>query len=76
MTARGFLRSRSAIKINQRVPVRLLPKNWEIFTDRLPIENAGGNLVHPIICSMRRHLPIYHKFELLGMLPAHWEFRT
>ena len=45
-----LLRSRSAIEINQRMPVRLLAKNWEIFTDRLPIEYASGNLVHLVIC--------------------------
>ena|SRR5437773_6030955 len=54
-----FLRSRGAIEVDQRMTVRLLAQNREIFTDRLPIESAGGNLVHTIICYTRRRTPLY-----------------
>ena len=54
-----FLRSRSAIKINQRMPVGLLAKNWEILTYRMPIDPAGSNLVHPIICYTGRSAPVH-----------------
>jgi hypothetical protein len=49
-----FLRTRSAIKINQRMPVCLLAEDWEIFTTSAPVHSAGDNLVHTIICSTKR----------------------
>src|SRR5205823_1118165 len=53
-----FLRSRSAIKINQRMPVGLLAKNWEILANSTPIHLARGSLMHPIMCSTRCDAPL------------------
>jgi hypothetical protein len=53
-----FLRSRSAIKINQGTPMRLLVKDRKILTDSAPINSAASNLMHPIICSTRRDAPV------------------
>src|SRR5438034_9989795 len=52
-----FLRSRSAIEINQRMPMRTFAKNREILAERAPIHTAGSELVHIIICSMRCYAP-------------------
>src|SRR4029077_456515 len=52
-----FLRGRSAIEINQRMPVRLFAQNREIFTTSNPINRLGGKLVHTTICSTQRRAP-------------------
>ena len=49
-----LLRGRSTVEINQRMPMRLLVKNREIFTDRLPIDRGRSNFVHITICYTRR----------------------
>jgi hypothetical protein len=54
-----LLRSRSVIEINQRMSVRLLAKNREIFAKSLPIDVAAYNLVHTTISSTRRDTPLY-----------------
>ena len=54
-----FLRGRSAIKINQRMAVRLFAENREILTDGAPVYTAGSNLVHTTICSTGRRAPLY-----------------
>ena len=41
------------------MPVRLLAQNWEIFAKSLPIDSAGSDLVHTIICSTRSRAPLY-----------------
>src|SRR5438067_10070222 len=53
-----FLGSGRAIKIDQRMAMGLLAQNREIFAKGLPIDRAGGNLVHTIICSAQRCAPI------------------
>src|SRR5213593_292016 len=58
-----LLRSRSAVEINQRMPVRLFVKNWEIFTDRVPIDRGRSNLVHTTICYTWRRAPIYSPLQ-------------
>src|SRR5437773_11578975 len=54
-----FLRSRSTIKINQRMAVRLFVKKWEIFATGVPIYSADSRLVHTIICYTWRRAPLY-----------------
>src|SRR5580765_1738464 len=54
-----LLRRCRAIKINQRMAMRLLAKNREILTDGPPVHNGGSNLVHTIICSARCRAPLY-----------------
>src|SRR5205814_6481046 len=41
-----FLRCCRAIKINQRMTMRLLAENREIPANSIPVDTAGGNLVH------------------------------
>ena len=53
-----FLRSCRAIKIDQRMTVRLLAQNREILADGVPIYGLGSNLVHTTICSTRRCAPL------------------
>src|SRR6266404_6238715 len=45
-----FLGGGRAIKVDQRMPVRLLAQDREILSERLPIYSAS-NLVHALICS-------------------------
>src|SRR5437667_9250190 len=54
-----FLRGCGAIEIDQGMPVRPLAENREISADRIPIDSAGSNLVHTIICYTRRCAPLY-----------------
>src|SRR5438034_11781444 len=54
-----LLRRCRAIKINQRMTMRLLAQNRKIFADDVPVYSAAGNLVHTIICSTRRFTPLY-----------------
>src|SRR6266404_3886010 len=54
-----LLRRCRAIKINQRMAMRLLTKNREILADGIPVHNGGSNLVHTIICSTRPCAPLY-----------------
>src|SRR6266568_7512497 len=55
-----FLGGRSAIKINQRMPVRLLSQDREILADGIPVNSpAASTLVHTIICSTRCRAPLY-----------------
>jgi hypothetical protein len=46
-----LLRSRSAVKVDQLVVTYLLTQDREILANSSPIDGAGGNLVHTIICS-------------------------
>lgn len=46
-----LLRRRCAVKINQRMPMCLLAKNWEILAKSSPINGLGGDSVHALICS-------------------------
>ena len=62
-----FLRSRSTIKINQSMPVRLFVKNWEIFATGVPIYSADSNLVHTIICYTSRRAPVYSDTSERGL---------
>src|SRR5438067_13230429 len=54
-----FLRSRGVIKINQRMPMRLLAQNREVFAKSLPFDDDAGNLVHSIICYTRHDAPVH-----------------
>ena len=54
-----FLRSGRAVKINQGMSMRLLPEDWKILTNGIPIYSATGNLVHSVICSRRCCAPLY-----------------
>src|SRR6266576_4096334 len=54
-----FLRGRSAIEIDQRMSVRLLAQNREIFAKRTPVDSAGSDLVHITICYTCRRAPVY-----------------
>ena len=53
-----FLRRCRAVKIDQRMAVRLLAEDREILTDDIPIDTATGNLVHALICSTRGDAPL------------------
>jgi len=39
--------------------VRLLAEDRKILTKSFPIDSAGSDLVHTIICATRRHAPAY-----------------
>ena len=54
-----FLRGRSAIEIDQRMSVRLLAQNREIFAKRTPVDSAGSDLVHITICYTCRRAPLH-----------------
>src|SRR5437867_359481 len=54
-----FLRGCGAIKIDQRMAVRLLTQDREILADGAPVYTAASNLVHAIICSTRCRAPLY-----------------
>src|SRR5437870_13685516 len=54
-----FLRCCSTIEVNQRMAVRLFAQDGEILAKGAPIHTGAGNFVHPIICSTRRHAPLY-----------------
>ena len=53
-----FLRGRSAIEIDQRMSVRLLAQNREIFAKSTPVDSAGSDLVHITICYTCRRAPV------------------
>src|SRR4029077_6596120 len=54
-----FLRGCSAIKVDQAMAMRLLTKNREILTDRLPITTATSDLMHILICAPCQCAPVY-----------------
>src|SRR5438094_5705890 len=54
-----LLRSRGAIKINQRMPMCLFAQNREILANSVPVQTAARTLVHPTICSTRRYAPTH-----------------
>src|SRR5436190_7795387 len=54
-----LLRRCRAIKINQRMAMRLFAENREILTDNVPVHAAGSDLMHTIICYTRRCAPLY-----------------
>ena len=54
-----FLRSCSAIEVNQRMSVRLLAQNREIFAERTPVGRTGSDLVHITMCYTRRRALVY-----------------
>src|SRR5260370_8716246 len=54
-----LLRCGRAIKINQRMTMRLLAENREILADGAPVHHAGSNLVHTIVCSTHCRAPLY-----------------
>src|SRR5438046_4771268 len=66
-----FLRCCRAIKINQRMTMRLLAENREILADGIPVDTAGGNLVHIIICYTRCRAPLYSDTMIGCELPKH-----
>ncbi len=39
--------------------MRLLAKNWEIFTNSTPIDSADSALVHATICAAQKKTPVY-----------------
>jgi hypothetical protein len=54
-----FLRGRSAIEVNQWMPMRPLAQNREVLAKGSPIQTLAGDLVHPLICYTRRQAPPY-----------------
>src|SRR5262249_52761730 len=45
-----LLRSRSAVEVDQRMPVRSLVQNRKILTKSAPVHLARDSLMHAIIC--------------------------
>jgi hypothetical protein len=54
-----FLRGRSAIEVNQWMPICPFAQYGEIRAESLPIDSAGSDLVHSIICYTRRPAPVH-----------------
>jgi hypothetical protein len=46
--------------------VGLLTQDREILTNRIPINSAGGSLMHTLICSARRRAPLYSRNFVLS----------
>ena len=54
-----FLRTRSAIKVDQVIAVYLLTQDREILAKSSPVDSAGSDLVHITICYTCRPAPVY-----------------
>ena len=63
-----FLGGGCAIKINQRMAAHLFAQNREIFAKGFPINNAGSNLVHSLICPAHRCAPLLFEEVNLTLL--------
>src|SRR6266567_9027993 len=59
-----FLRRCGAVKVDQRMAVRLFAEDREIFANGVPVYGATCDLVHTLICFMRRCAPPYLRFKL------------
>src|SRR6266446_141596 len=59
-----FLRRCGAVKVDQRMAVRLFAEDREIFANGVPVYGASCDLVHTLICSMRQCAPPYSRIKL------------
>src|SRR5206468_3287872 len=67
-----FLRSRGAIKIDQRMPVRPFAENRKILAKSIPIHTLCSKFVHTIICSTRRRAPpLFEAVKVERVVPRH-----
>src|SRR5262249_9170496 len=54
-----LLRTRSAVEVDQRMPVRLLAQDWEILAKSAPVHLARDGLMHAIICYRSGSAPVH-----------------
>lgn len=54
-----FLRTRSAVEIDQLVAAYLLTQDREILAQSIPVDSGAGAFVHTVMCYTRCDTPLY-----------------